>query len=63
VGSPHTPSNYYQIDNVPSKPSIVTISPQTTKIVNVPLNDETTLNKEKNIKLKKKKKLKENSFV
>jgi hypothetical protein len=40
------PSNYHQIDNVPLKLSIVTMSPLNYQnIVNVHLNDETALNK------------------
>ena len=42
----HIPtSNYHLVDNVLPKLSIATMSPQTTKIVNVSPNDENTLNK------------------
>jgi hypothetical protein len=53
--SPQTPLNYHQIDNVSSKFLIVTMFlPNYQNIVNVPPNDETTLNK-KNTKTSRKK--------
>jgi hypothetical protein len=62
LGKVHKPpSNYHQIDNVPPKLSIVTMSPLNYQnIVNDPLNDETTLSKKKILKLLKKKLKKKN---
>jgi hypothetical protein len=60
LGKVHKPpSNYHQIDNVTSKLSIVTMSPLNYQnIVNIPSNDETTLNKnffKKNTKISREK--------
>jgi hypothetical protein len=55
--STNSPSNYYQIDNIFQKLSIVIMFPPNYQnIVNVPLNDETTSVKKKILKLLEKKK-------